>query len=55
LRHADILGKRIKVVFKDEFQTGIVTGIDDDGTIMMMGENGVSQKVVAGDVHLLRG
>jgi BirA family biotin operon repressor/biotin-[acetyl-CoA-carboxylase] ligase len=55
MRYADILGKRIKVVFKDEFQTGIVTGIDDDGTIMMKGENGVSQKVVAGDVHLLRG
>ena len=55
LRHADILGKRIKVVFKDEFQTGIVTGIDDDGTIMMKDENGVNQKVVAGDVHLLRG
>jgi BirA family biotin operon repressor/biotin-[acetyl-CoA-carboxylase] ligase len=55
LRHADILGKRIKVVFKDEFQTGIVTGIDDDGTILMKDENGVSQKVVAGDVHLLRG
>lgn len=55
LRHADILGKRIKVVFKDEFQTGIVTGIDDDGTILMKDENGVNQKVVAGDVHLLRG
>jgi BirA family biotin operon repressor/biotin-[acetyl-CoA-carboxylase] ligase len=55
LRHADILGKRIKVVFKDEFQTGIVTGIDDDGTIMMKDENGVNQQVVAGDVHLLRG
>ena len=55
LRHADILGKRIKVVFKDEFQTGIVTGIDDDGTIMMKDENGVNQRVIAGDVHLLRG
>jgi BirA family transcriptional regulator, biotin operon repressor / biotin---[acetyl-CoA-carboxylase] ligase len=54
MRHADILGKRIKVVFKDEIQTGIVNGVDDDGTILMMGENGVIQRVIAGDVHLLR-
>jgi BirA family biotin operon repressor/biotin-[acetyl-CoA-carboxylase] ligase len=53
LGYADILGKRIKWVFKDEFQTGIVSGIDDDGTIRMQGEDGASHSVIAGDVHLL--
>ncbi|MFH1078789.1 MAG: biotin--[acetyl-CoA-carboxylase] ligase [Pseudomonadota bacterium] len=53
LGYADILGKRIKWVFKDEFQTGIVTGIGDDGTIWMQGEDGASHRVIAGDVHLL--
>jgi len=53
LGYADILGKRIKWVFKDEFQTGIVTGIDDDGTILMQREDGVGERVIAGDVHLL--
>jgi BirA family biotin operon repressor/biotin-[acetyl-CoA-carboxylase] ligase len=53
LQYADILGKRIKVVYKDEFQTGIVTGIDDDGTILMQREDGVGERVIAGDVHLL--
>jgi BirA family biotin operon repressor/biotin-[acetyl-CoA-carboxylase] ligase len=52
LQYADILGKRIKVVYKDEFQTGTVTGIDDDGAILMQGEGGVSQRVIAGDIHL---
>lgn len=54
MSHADILGKRIKVTFKDEIQTGMVTGIDDDGTILLKRENGVIQRVIAGDVHLLR-
>ncbi len=53
LGYADILGKRIKVVYKDEFQTGIVTGIDDDGTIRMQGEDGAGHRVIAGDVHIL--
>lgn len=52
--HADILGKRIKVIFKDDIQFGTVTGIDDDGTILMKGENGATQRVIAGDVHLFR-
>jgi len=55
LRYADIPGKRIKVVYKDEFQTGVVTGIDDDGTILMQREDGVAERVIAGDVHILRG
>jgi BirA family biotin operon repressor/biotin-[acetyl-CoA-carboxylase] ligase len=53
LGYADILGKRIKWVFKDEFLTGIVSGIDDDGTIQMQGEDGASHRVIAGDVQLL--
>jgi BirA family biotin operon repressor/biotin-[acetyl-CoA-carboxylase] ligase len=53
MRYADILGKRIRVAYKDEFQTGIVTGIDEDGTILMQDESGASHRVIAGDVHLL--
>lgn len=53
MRYADILGKRIRVAYKDEFQTGIVSGIEDDGTIRMRDEQGASHRVIAGDVHLL--
>lgn len=53
LRYADIVGKRIKVVYKDEFKTGIVTGIDDEGTILMRREDDVEERVIAGDVHLM--
>jgi len=53
MRYADILGKRIRVAYKDEFQTGTVTGIEEDGTIRMRDEQGASHRVIAGDVHLL--
>jgi BirA family biotin operon repressor/biotin-[acetyl-CoA-carboxylase] ligase len=53
MRYADILGKRIRVVYKDEFQTGIVTAIDEDGTIRMQDDQGASHRVIAGDIHFL--
>jgi BirA family biotin operon repressor/biotin-[acetyl-CoA-carboxylase] ligase len=53
LRYADILGKPIRVVNQDESQAGVVTGIDDDGAILMRHENGSIQRVISGDIHLL--
>ena len=53
LGHADILGKPIRVVNRDESKTGVVFGIDDDGAILMRHQNGSIQRVIAGDVHLL--
>ena len=32
---------------------GVVTGIDDDGAILMRHENGSIQRVISGDIHLL--
>ncbi len=54
LRHADILGRQIRVVFREDTQTGVVMGIDDDGTIVMKGADGTTQRVIAGDVYLLK-
>jgi BirA family transcriptional regulator, biotin operon repressor / biotin---[acetyl-CoA-carboxylase] ligase len=54
LRHADILGRPIRVVFREDTQTGVVLGIDDDGTIVMKGADGTTRLVIAGDVHLLK-
>lgn len=54
LRYADILGRPIRVVFREDTQTGVVMGIDDDGTIVMKGADGTTQRVIAGDVYLLK-
>lgn len=55
LAYADLLGRRIKVVFKDQEQTGFVADIDTDGTIIMRDEKGAVSRVIAGDIHILRG
>jgi len=54
LRHADIVGRPIRVVFKKDAQTGVVTGIDADGTLVMKDTEGIVRRVIAGDVHLLK-
>ncbi len=53
LAHADILGKSIRVVQRDDSQEGVVADIDADGAILMRSENGFVQRVIAGDVLLL--
>jgi BirA family transcriptional regulator, biotin operon repressor / biotin---[acetyl-CoA-carboxylase] ligase len=54
LRYADILGRPIRVVFREDTQTGVVLGIDDDGTIVMKDADGMTQRVIAGDIYLLK-
>jgi BirA family transcriptional regulator, biotin operon repressor / biotin---[acetyl-CoA-carboxylase] ligase len=53
LRYADIIGKRIEVVFKSDTQRGTVVGLDDNGALLLEGETGV-QQVLAGDVYIER-
>src|SRR5512137_861838 len=53
LQYADIIGKRIEVVFKSETQRGTVVGLDEHGALLLEGETGV-QQVLAGDVYIER-
>jgi BirA family biotin operon repressor/biotin-[acetyl-CoA-carboxylase] ligase len=53
LRYADIVGKRVEVVFKETIQRGAVTGLDENGALLLEGESG-PQRVLAGDVYIER-
>ncbi len=53
LHYADIIGKRIEVVFGKTIQRGTVTGLDETGALLLEGEAGV-QQVLAGDVYIER-
>ncbi len=53
LRYADIVGKRVEVVFGKAVQRGTVTGLDASGALLLEGEAGV-QQVLAGDVYIER-
>jgi BirA family biotin operon repressor/biotin-[acetyl-CoA-carboxylase] ligase len=53
LKYADIIGRRIEVVFKSDIQRGTVAGLDGNGALLLQGESGV-QQVLAGDVYIER-
>jgi BirA family biotin operon repressor/biotin-[acetyl-CoA-carboxylase] ligase len=53
LKYADIIGRRIEVVFKSDMQRGTVVGLDENGALLIRGETGV-QQVLAGDVYIER-
>ena len=53
LQYAELIGKRIEVVFKSDMQRGTVVGLDVNGALLLEGETGV-QQVLAGDVYIER-
>jgi biotin-(acetyl-CoA carboxylase) ligase len=53
LQYADIVGKRVEVVFGNTTQRGRVLGLDTSGALLLEGETGV-QQVLAGDVYIER-
>ncbi|MRR38656.1 biotin--[acetyl-CoA-carboxylase] ligase, partial [bacterium] len=53
LQVAELVGKRIEVVFKSDIQRGTVVGLDEHGALLLEGETGVHQ-VLAGDVYIER-
>jgi BirA family biotin operon repressor/biotin-[acetyl-CoA-carboxylase] ligase len=53
LQYAELVGKRIEVVFGKTIQRGTVTGLDESGALLLEGETG-AQQVLAGDVYIER-
>lgn len=53
LQVADIVGRRVEVVFGQDVQRGTVSGLDASGALLLEGEAGV-QQVLAGDVYIER-
>jgi BirA family biotin operon repressor/biotin-[acetyl-CoA-carboxylase] ligase len=49
-RFFHLRGKRVKVKILDSSILGRVTGIDTDGALLVEDEEGVSQRIIAGDV-----
>ena len=51
-QHALILGKRVTFYSGDKTLTGTAQGIDEDGHLMLIDENGARQEIISGDVSL---
>ncbi len=53
LKYADIVGRKIEVVYQSDIQRGTVIGLDEQGALLLQSDGGVRQ-VLAGDVYIER-
>jgi BirA family transcriptional regulator, biotin operon repressor / biotin---[acetyl-CoA-carboxylase] ligase len=51
---APMIGQKVQVVFKDEIIAGKAAGLDDDGSLILVGEANKEIKVMAGDATIKR-
>jgi BirA family transcriptional regulator, biotin operon repressor / biotin---[acetyl-CoA-carboxylase] ligase len=54
LKYFDMMGKEIRITFKDEIQTGKVAGIDDGGALLIVDAGGTLRRIFAGDASVLK-
>ena len=54
LARAEMAGKRLQVLFRDEVQEGVFAGIDRDGALLIASEQGAVRRITAGDATILK-
>lgn len=51
---SEMAGKRVRILFRDEAQEGIVAGIDRDGALLISDGRGELRRITAGDATILK-
>jgi len=51
-RRCVIFGKRVTVSWGENRTTGVAQGIDELGRLILRGDDGIEERILAGDVHL---
>ncbi len=54
LTRSDMAGKRVRVLFRDEVQEGVVEGIDRDGALLIANGQGDVRRITAGDATIMK-
>jgi BirA family transcriptional regulator, biotin operon repressor / biotin---[acetyl-CoA-carboxylase] ligase len=49
-----MVGKSVRVQFRDEVKQGLVLGIDDDGALLLVDSEKTVQRITAGDATVMR-
>jgi BirA family biotin operon repressor/biotin-[acetyl-CoA-carboxylase] ligase len=55
LARSEMEGSHVRVIFRDEVQEGLCTGIDSDGALLLVGASGSVQRITAGDASIVKG
>lgn len=54
LSYCDMVGKQVRVIFKNDIASGEVLGVDDFGALVISDERGKIKRVIAGDASVLK-
>jgi BirA family transcriptional regulator, biotin operon repressor / biotin---[acetyl-CoA-carboxylase] ligase len=49
-----MVGRQVRVKFRDEIKEGIVSGIDNDGALLLVDSEKVVQRITAGDATIVK-
>ena len=55
LSYCDMIGKQVRVVFKNDIASGKVLGVDDFGALLISDERGETKRIIAGDASVVKG
>lgn len=55
LHRTDMVGKNVRVLFGNEIKEGAVSGIDDDGALLLAASGGGVERIIAGDATVMKG
>jgi len=55
LSRTGMVGKNVRILFGNEIKEGIVSGLDDDGALLLAASDGALERIIAGDATIMRG
>jgi BirA family biotin operon repressor/biotin-[acetyl-CoA-carboxylase] ligase len=54
LARSEMAGRRVRILFRDATEEGLVADIDQDGALLLAGDDGTLRRVTAGDATFLK-
>ncbi len=54
LSYCDMVGKQVRLIFRNDKESGKVLGIDDFGALVISDEEGKTKRVMAGDASVMK-
>jgi biotin-(acetyl-CoA carboxylase) ligase len=50
-----MVGKNVRILFGAELKEGLVSGLDDDGALLLAVSGGAIERIIAGDATIMKG
>ncbi|MHB8092809.1 MAG: biotin--[acetyl-CoA-carboxylase] ligase [Syntrophales bacterium] len=54
LSRTKMLGKNVRILFGTEIKEGVVSGLDEDGALLLAGATGAVERIIAGDATIIK-